>query len=334
MTGRDEAGDDRRKVRYMNTEIIRGVIPPIVTPLDRKENVDETGLRAMVNHCIDNGLHGIYVTGSAGETMSLMPEQRSKAIKIVIEETKGRVPVYCGVMDASTRRVVENLKELEQAGGQIAVVTPPFYIRNSGQQEIIRHFETAAASTALKIMVYNIPGNTQVNILPETVVRLAGIDNIVGIKESSGNWQQFQKCLQALKGSGFAIIQGLPELAAASLIMGADGITPVYSVLLPRIYRRLYESARKRDVDAAFEFQRMASAINEVNKLGTSYVSIQKYVTSLTGLMAKQTAMPCEPLKPEEEEAIARFMQPFMETESRLHSEEMRNEAQGAEGSS
>ena len=114
----------------MAKEIV-GVIPPVITPLDSDERVDEKAFRRLISHCIESGIHGIFVAGSNGECMALTQKERDRAIWIALEETGGRVPVIAGVMDSSTKRVIENVKRLEQMGGTVAVVTPVFYARHA-----------------------------------------------------------------------------------------------------------------------------------------------------------------------------------------------------------
>ncbi|NJD04326.1 MAG: dihydrodipicolinate synthase family protein [Ruminiclostridium sp.] len=304
----------------MDINAIKGIIPPIITPIEDNEDVDEKSLRKVINYCISNGLHGIFIAGSAGETMSLTAKQRNRAINITLEEVGGRVPVFCGVMDSGTRKVVENIKMLEQAGGEIAVVTPPFYIKNSCQSEVIRHFEKIAGSTSVKIMIYNIPANTQVNILPKTVAELSNIQNIIGIKDSSSNWIQFQQLMFLLKGKNFKIFQGNPELAAVSFLIGADGLTPVYSIIMPNIYKNLYKEAKNGNIDRAFEIQKIVSSFNNINKLSTSHISIQKFAISLLGLSGKNVTYPCKPLSEAEEDDIREFIKNYMEVEGNINS--------------
>lgn len=299
---------------------IKGIVPPIITPIDDIENVDEKSLRRLVNRCVEIGLHGIFVAGSCGETMSITPEQRRRAIKIVLDEVNGRVPVFCGVIDLGTKRVIENIKALEQMGGKIAIVTPPFYIKNSSQGEIIRHYEKIARSTSVSIIVYNAPGNTQVNIMPETMLKLSEIDNVIGLKDSSGSWDQFQKYIFLLKGKQMKIFQGLPELGAASILLGADGLTPIYSIILPNLYLGLYQAAVDRNVDLAFDIQKVISKFYNVNKYAVSPVSIQKFIISLLGLSGKRATAPCEPLSEQEEKVIRNFVERYMELDCKLKS--------------
>ena len=110
-----------------------GIIPPIVSPVDKDENIDEKGFRELIEYCIDGGLHGLLVAGTNGETMQLTQKERNRAIEIALDQVQGRIPVIAGVMDTSTRRVIENIKELEKMGGTCAAVTPIFYDRHTSQ---------------------------------------------------------------------------------------------------------------------------------------------------------------------------------------------------------
>ena len=103
-----------------------GVIPPIITPIDEHENVDEEGFRSLIDYCIAGGLHGLFVAGTNGETMALTQKERNHAIQIALDQVKDRIPVMCGVMDTSTRRVIENVKELEQAAAPARWSLPYF----------------------------------------------------------------------------------------------------------------------------------------------------------------------------------------------------------------
>lgn len=132
-----------------------GVVPPIVTPVDEFERVDEAALRGIVRRCKDVGLHGVFVAGSNGECMALTQAERNRAIRIVLDEAGPDYPVMSGVMDSSTQRVIDNIKALEDMGGDVAVVTPVFYARHATQDETVRHFEEILRHTKVKLMIYN-----------------------------------------------------------------------------------------------------------------------------------------------------------------------------------
>ena len=232
----------------MSKEII-GVIPPIITPIDEHEKVDEKGLRLLIDHCIEHGIHGIFVCGSNGECMSLTQEQRDRAIKIALDECAGRVPVIAGCMDSSTQRVIENIKRLEDMGGRTAVVTPVFYARHATQEETVRHFEEISKHTSADLMIYNIPPFTGQNLTADTIIKISQIDKVIGVKDTSGNFPAFIKLLNHFRGTDFLVHQGATNLAVPSMLMGADGYIPSLAPLFPKAHLKLYEYGRAGDIE-------------------------------------------------------------------------------------
>lgn len=226
-----------------------GAVPPISTPVDEYERVDEKALRKIVNRCVDSGLHGIFVCGTNGECMALTQKERNRAIRIVLDECAGRLPVMAGCMDTSTERVIENVKEFEQMGGISAVITPEFYSQHTTQDETIRHFEKIAEQTETDIFIYNMPSFVGTNLTPETVFKIAEFDHVVGIKDSSGSFGNFLRCIEHFRGTDFMTFQGISQLAGASLVMGASGFIPNLGPVLPEICLKIYEYAKICDLE-------------------------------------------------------------------------------------
>ncbi|MDR2111989.1 MAG: dihydrodipicolinate synthase family protein [Candidatus Accumulibacter sp.] len=281
-----------------------GVIPPIVTPVDAGENVDEKGLRKLIGHCVDNGIHGIFVAGSNGECMALTQGERDRAIAIAIDEAGGRVPVMAGVMDSSTRRVIENIKRLEQMGEAAAVVTPVFYSRHATQDETVRHFEEISRQTNVDLFIYNIPPFTGQTLKAETIFRIAQIDKVIGYKDTSGSFPDFQKCLAHFKGTDFVLHQGASNLSAASLLLGADGYIPSMAPLFPEPHVMMYEYGRKGDIANTMACNDILSEISEIWPLSKSQTSSTKYALSRLGFFDKRVILPTEPTRPDEEKRI------------------------------
>lgn len=161
--------------------------------IDDQEKVDEKALRALIDHCINNGIHGIFVCGSNGECMALTQEQRDRAIQITLDHCAGRVPVIAGCMDSSTQRAIENVKRFEDMGGQTAVITPVFYARHATQDETVQHFEQISRNTSANLMIYNIPPFTGQLLTADTIIQLSKIDKVIGVKDTSGNYPLFIK---------------------------------------------------------------------------------------------------------------------------------------------
>lgn len=289
------------------TKKIIGVIPPIVTPVDENENIDEKGLRLLVRRCIDTGIHGIFVAGSNGETMALTQQERNRAIQITLDETKDEVPVICGVMDASTRRVIENIKELEQMGGKVAVVTPVFYARHATQDETIRHFEEIARHTEIDLMIYNIPPFTGQTLTPDTIFKIAKIDKVIGYKDTTGRFPDFLRCLEYFKGTDFVLHQGATNLAATSLLMGADGYIPSMAPLYPKPFIKLFEYGQKGDIEKTKFYDQIVSMTSAIWPMAKSQTASTKYALSKLGFNCR-VIKPSEPITPEQMKAIDQKM--------------------------
>lgn len=282
-----------------------GIIPPIVTPIDSNENVDEEGFRALLDYCIDGGLHGIFVAGTNGETMQLTQAERNKAIKIALDQVNSRVPVIAGVMDSSTRRVIENIKALEDIGGTCAAVTSIFYDRHTSQDETIRHFEKILKETNVDLIIYNIPPFTGVKLNAATVLEIAALDKrVVAYKDSSGAYAEFMRVLSVYRDTPFGVLSGVTGQALSAVLMGADGFVPALGPAFPEMFVSAYEAAKKKDVDLTRKYNeliRHSSMILGMTKNGTAAA---KYAISLRGHIDKRVIMPQDIISKDEEEKI------------------------------
>lgn len=287
----------------MSKEII-GVIPPIITPIDENEKVDEAGLRKLINHCIDHGIHGIFICGSNGECMSLTQAQRDRAIQIALDECSGRVPVIAGCMDSSTQRVIENVQRLEKMGGTTAVVTPVFYARHATQEETVRHFEEISKNTNANLMIYNIPPFTGQNLTADTIIKISKIEKVIGVKDTSGNFPNFIKLLNYFKGSDFLVHQGATNLAVPSMLMGADGYIPSLAPLFPQAHLKLYEYGKAGDIENAMKWGAIVDEICKLYPMAKSQTASTKYAMSTLGFVGKRVCQPTEPITEEEMKRI------------------------------
>ena len=287
----------------MSKEII-GVIPPIITPIDEHEKVDEKGLRLLIDHCIEHGIHGIFVCGSNGECMSLTQEQRDRSIKIALDECAGRVPVIAGCMDSSTQRVIENIKRLEDMGGRTAVVTPVFYARHATQEETVRHFEEISKHTSADLMIYNIPPFTGQNLTADTIIKISQIDKVIGVKDTSGNFPAFIKLLNHFRGTDFLVHQGATNLAVPSMLMGADGYIPSLAPLFPKAHLKLYEYGRAGDIENTIKWGAIVDEICKLYPMAKSQTASTKYAMSKLGLVDKRVCQPTEPITADEMKRI------------------------------
>lgn len=283
-----------------------GIIPPISTPIDEHENIDEQALRKLVDYTIDTGMHGIFVCGSNGETMGLTQQERDKAIKIAIEQAGDRVPVLAGVMDTSTKRVIENCKRLEDMGGKAAVVTPIFYSRSTNPSETIQHFEEISKNTNLDLLVYNIPSYTYNTLKAETIFELAKIDRVVGYKDSSNSMVDTIKCLNHFKGTDFCILQGMVQLSGISILLGADGMVPSIATAFPSVCLNVYNAAKEKNIEKMLYWNEIMNECMKVCSMSSNGTSSTKCALSTTGLFSERMTRPLEPVTPEEKEKIFR----------------------------
>ena len=291
------------------TKKFYGVVPPIVTPIDENEKVDEKALRALIRHCIEAGIPGIFVCGSNGECMALTQAERDRAIAITLDECGDEVPVMAGVMDSSTIRVIENIKRLEQMGGTTAVVTPVFYARHATQNETIIHFEEISRHTVADLFIYNIPTFTGQRLTADTIIELSKIDKVIGVKDTAGVFPEFMKMLRAFKDSDFMVFQGATNLAGPSVLLGADGYVPSLAPLFPKPHLALYESAKKGDIEGVKYWSEIVDGVCKLYGLCKNQTASTKYGMSKLGFMRPNPLRPTEPITTAEIKAIDEFVE-------------------------
>lgn len=286
-----------------------GVIPPIVTPVDEREDVDEKGFRDLIEYCVAGGLHGFLVAGTNGETMQLTQKERNHAIRIMLDQVKGRVPVIAGVMDTSTRRVIENIKALEDMGGTCAAVTPIFYDRHTSQDETVRHFEKILKETNVDLFVYNIPPFTGIKLTPDTVMKIAALDKrIVGYKDSAAAYTDFLKVTARFKDTSFSVLSGATPQALSGILMGADGFVPALGPAFPEMFVDAYEAAKSKDVDKTRAYDELVRESGKILGMTKNATAAAKYAISLRGHIDKRVLWPQDMIQPDEEEKIKEQM--------------------------
>lgn len=272
----------------------KGIIPAMVTPLDRDEELNEAALRQLVNHLIDGGVHGLFPVGSQGEFYAFTPDEKQRIWEIVVEETAGRVPVYAGTGAITTREVIALNKRAERAGVNAVSVITPYFIHPS-QEELYRHYVAIAEATTLPVILYNNPGRTGgVNLSADLVARLAEHPNIVGIKDSSGDFSLTAEYIRNTDDD-FAVLLGRDTLIYAGLVHGAKGSITATANVVPSLVVEIYEAFIAGDLDRALQAQLRLAPLRLAFGLGTFPVVV-KEALEMIGIPAGPARSPVGPM--------------------------------------
>jgi 4-hydroxy-tetrahydrodipicolinate synthase len=210
--------------------MFKGAIVAIVTPF-KKGRVDEEALRALIEMQISNGTDGIVPCGTTGESATLSHEEHDRVIEITIEAVRKRVPVIAGTGSNSTAEALRLTRHAYEAGADGALMVTPYYNKPT-QEGLYQHFQAIAAEVPIPVILYNVPGRTGGNLLPETVLRLASVPNIVGIKEASGSLKQIMDVIH-LCPDDFSVLSGDDAVALPVLAMGGSGVISVFANVAP-----------------------------------------------------------------------------------------------------
>lgn len=286
---------------------IRGIIPPVVTPMLPNEDLDLPRLKSFIDHLIGRGVHGIFVLGTTGECCSLDEGEKQAVIAAAVAHVNKRVPVFAGTGAETTREAIRVTKMAEKEGVDgVSIITPYFITPN--QTEIADHYRRIAEQTALPIVLYSNPSTCGgLKIDPETVARLSEIKNIRGIKDSSGDLQNFIETVKLVPES-FSVLIGRDTLICASLIFGGKGAVPASCNLAPDYCVGIYESYRRGDLEAAKAMQAKLSPVRISLTLGTAPGTV-KQAMNLMGLNVGPSRSPIAPLPPDKQQKLKAILQ-------------------------
>ncbi len=260
---------------------IKGIIVPICTPLYEDESLNLDELRNQIERQIASGIDGIFTTGTNGEGYILSGEEKRQVLATTIDQVKGRVPVYAGTGCISTKETIEQSLMAKNLGADaISLITPSF--ASARQEELYLHYKTIAEAVDAPILLYNIPARTGNALEPQTVRRLSKIKNIVGVKDSSGNWDNLKAYIEITKErSDFVVLSGNDSLILDALIEGGKGAIAgcanVYPALLSSIYDRYVEGK----IEEARVAQNSIASFRAVFKYGNPNTIVKKAVELL-----------------------------------------------------
>lgn len=261
-----------------------GILTALATLYSNDGSLDIDAMRRHVNQLKAAGIHGIFVCGTTGEGALLSAIEKREVITAVVSETNGSIPVGAAVIQTDTRSVVEETMSFADMGIQFVAVVAPYYIRVDNT-ELIEHFKTVAKKSPLPVVVYDIPGNTANPLSDEVYDAVLNDANIVAVKDSSGDFSRFsRRVIAQQKDDESAVnwIQGEDTLDVASLLIGADGVVSGLSNILPEPFVRLYDAARRYDVETAIALQRVINTLHGVvRRTGKGVAAIRLALSQL-----------------------------------------------------
>ena len=267
----------------MKTKDIKGIIPPIITPMREDESVNLEEMRNQVNRLLNGGVHGIFPVGTNGEAYILTAAEKQAIFETVIDEVHGRVPVYAGTGCISTRETIEMSKLAERLGADaLSIITPSFAA--ASQKELYDHYVAVAKAVNIPIILYNIPPRTGNKLLPETVRKLCkDVDVIVGAKDSSGDIENLKAYIRETKDldKDVAILAGNDGAILTCLKEGGAGGIAGRANIWPKTVASIYDSFMKGDLEEAERLQKAISVVQEAFKYGNPNTVIKLAVKML-----------------------------------------------------
>ena len=237
----------------MKKTVFKGMATAIVTPMKADKSVDYEALGRLIEFQIENGINAIVAVGTTGESATLEPWEQKEVIRFTVEKVAGRVPVIAGAGTNNTLHVLEYTKNACQVGADAILVVTPYY-NKATQNGLIAHYTAVADASTVPVIVYNVPGRTGCNLLPQTVAKLAEHPNIVGIKEAAGNMAQVVE-LAALCGDKIDIYSGEDGLNVPIMAMGGKGAISVLSNVVPAKAVEMTDAALAGDYAKAAALQ-------------------------------------------------------------------------------
>jgi 4-hydroxy-tetrahydrodipicolinate synthase len=284
-----------------------GSIVAIVTPF-RNDAIDEEKLRELVEFQIANGTDGIVPCGTTGESSTLDYDEHDRVIEIVVQQTNKRVPVIAGTGSNSTREAIEMTEHARKLGADGALLVTPYYNKPS-QEGLFRHYRAVAEAVPIPQILYNVPGRTGVNLLPETVARLADISNIVAIKEATGSLQQASEVL-ALCGDKLDVLSGDDFITFPMMACGAKGVISVLSNIMPKEVASLVDAFREGRMEEARQLHLKLLRISNAMFIETNPVPV-KTAVALMGMATDEVRLPLAPMSDANRAKLAGIMKEY-----------------------
>ncbi|MBI2822214.1 MAG: 4-hydroxy-tetrahydrodipicolinate synthase [Acidobacteria bacterium] len=282
-----------------------GLGTALVTPFKAGGDLDEKNLRRLVRRQIRGKIDFLVPLGTTGEAHTLNEPEYFRVVEICLEEAAGRTPVLAGAGSNNTARAVTLVRQLQQMGVDGTLQVVPYYNKPT-QEGQVRHFSEIAAAAPLPMVIYNIQGRTAVNMATATLMRLAAIDNVVAVKEASGNFTQVLDVLQQ-RPKGFAVLSGDDLWTLPIIACGGDGVISVLSNLVPGQTKRLVDAARSGRLAAARKLHSQLLDLVHALFMETNPIPV-KTALSMLGLIEEQFRLPLVPMQAENRKRLLQVL--------------------------
>jgi 4-hydroxy-tetrahydrodipicolinate synthase len=296
-------------------KMFTGTGTALVTPFRTDGTLDEGTLRRLIQRQIDAGVDFLVPCGTTGESPTLMHEEHVRVVEIAIELAKGKVPVLAGAGGYNTTEVIAMARELAELGADGFLSVTPYYNKPT-QEGLFQHYRAIAEAVPLPIILYSVQGRTGVNIEPATVKRLAQIENIVGIKEASGNVSQMAAILNAVPEE-FIVLSGDDAITLPVISLGGRGVVSVVSNEIPAEMSRLTRAALRGDFQTAREIHRRYHPLMEINFVESNPIPVKAAMAEM-GLLEAAWRLPLVPPKAENQARIRAVLE-SLELVQRVH---------------
>ena len=295
----------KRKVPSKSARYIpEGIITALVTPFNSEGELDESGIRRLVNWQIEGGIHGVVITAGCGEFVNLNDNERKRALRVALEAADGRVPIIAGVLAATTRHAVELAKYAETAGASAVLVSTPYYI-NPSTEGIYQHYAVIAEKTTIPIILYNNPPRTKFDLDVSILDRLADIPTVVGLKECQRDMGFVAERIHVV-GDRIPVLSGDDDITVPMYLLGGQGDIAITAQLAPEPFIEMWDALESNDWSRAFDIH-----FNFLRPLFWS-IMLQNHPAPLKKAMelVGHPAGPArEPLQPPPPEIVSRMQQ-------------------------
>jgi 4-hydroxy-tetrahydrodipicolinate synthase len=283
-----------------------GVGTALVTPFRKDGSVDEAAVRTLARRQIDGGVHFLSPIGTTGEAPTLSHSEKLRVIELVVEQNNGRLPVLAGAGGYDTRETIALIRDIEKVGADGILSVTPYYNKPT-QEGLYQHYKAIAESTRLPIILYNVPARTGVNIDVATTVRLSAIENIIGVKEASGNVVQMSEIF-AQAPSDFILLSGDDPLTVAAMAVGGRGVISVASNVAPSEMAQIVEMAERGDYAGARKLHSWLLPLCQVNFVESNPIPVKAAMAAM-GLLEENYRLPLVPPSAASRDKVLRVLQ-------------------------